>query len=135
MYFFLLTTYSNYIASIEALALLDQLKKQQKQKIEKRTIFWRQAHPGFLEINIPKRYRSSQRKCFTKRLSLKLTPYLQKNTSVGVSFLIKLQAFISATLLKRDSNTGISSGYCKIFKNTHFKEDLRTTAFDHRQNL
>ena len=30
-------------------------------------------------------------------------------------FLIKLQAFRPATFLKRDSNTGVSCGYCEIF--------------------
>ena len=33
-------------------------------------------------------------------------------------FLIKLQAFILATFLKRDSNTGVSCEYCKNFKNS-----------------
>ena len=40
-------------------------------------------------------------------------------------FLIKLQAWRSVTLLKRDSNTG---EYCKIFKNTYFKEYLQVAA-------
>ena len=43
MYFFLLTNYSNFIAFDEALALPDQLKKLQKQKLEKRTIFQKQT--------------------------------------------------------------------------------------------
>ena len=33
-----------------------------------------------------------------------------------------------ATLLKRDSNTGLSCEYCQIFKNTYFEEQLRATA-------
>ena len=33
-----------------------------------------------------------------------------------------------ATLLKRDSNTGVSCQYCEIFKNTYFEELLRMTA-------
>ena len=40
-------------------------------------------------------------------------------------FLIKLQAFRPATFLKRDSNTGVSCGYCEIFKNSFFRENLR----------
>ena len=45
-------------------------------------------------------------------------------------FLIKLKAFRPATLLKRDSNTGLfSCGYCQNFKNTYFEEHLRTAAF------
>ena len=35
-------------------------------------------------------------------------------------FLIKLQAFKSVTLLKRDFNTAASCQYCKIFKNSFF---------------
>ena len=41
-------------------------------------------------------------------------------------FLIKIQAFKPGTLLKRDPNTGDSSEYCEIFKNTYFEEHLRT---------
>ena len=40
-------------------------------------------------------------------------------------FLIKLQAFRPVTFLKRDSNTGVSCEYCKIFKNSFFMEHLR----------
>ena len=40
-------------------------------------------------------------------------------------FLIKLQVFRPTTFLKRDSNTGVSCGYCEIFKNSFFKENLR----------
>ena len=39
--------------------------------------------------------------------SLKISQYSQENTCVGVS-------------LKRDSNTGASGGYYKIFKNSFF---------------
>ena len=39
-------------------------------------------------------------------------------------FLIKLQAFRSATLLKRDSGTGAFCEYCEIFKNAYFEENL-----------
>ena len=40
-------------------------------------------------------------------------------------FLIKLQAFRPATSLKRDSDTDVSCGYCKIFKYSFFIEHLR----------
>ena len=43
-------------------------------------------------------------------------------------FLIKLQAWGSATLLKRDSTQLLSCEVCEIFKNTYFKEHLWTTA-------
>ena len=86
---------------------------------------------GFLEIIIPKRYRSSHHRCFTKRLFLKSLPYSQENTCVGVSFLIKLQAFSSATLSKTDS-AQVFPVDIAIFlkKNTNSKEHLQTTAFD-----
>ena len=35
---------------------------------------------------------------------------------------------MSATLLKRDSTQLFSSKICEIFKNTYFKEHVRTTA-------
>ena len=38
-------------------------------------------------------------------------------------FLIKLQAFRPATFLKRDS--GVSCGYCELYKNIFFIENLR----------
>ena len=40
-------------------------------------------------------------------------------------FLIKLQAFRPGTFLKRDFNTGVSCGYCELFKNSFFIENLR----------
>ena len=40
-------------------------------------------------------------------------------------FLIKLQKFRPATLLKSDSNTGFFCECCKIFKNSFFVEHLR----------
>ena len=43
-------------------------------------------------------------------------------------FLIKLQAFKPAYLLKRDSSTGVSCEHCEIFKNTYSKVHLGTTA-------
>ena len=45
-------------------------------------------------------------------------------------FLTKLQTWRSVTLLKRDSNTGVSCEYCEIRKNTYFEEHMRTAAFD-----
>ena len=45
-------------------------------------------------------------------------------------FLIKLLALTPATLLKRDSNTGVSNEYCEIFKNLYFEEPLPTAASD-----
>ena len=50
-------------------------------------------------------------------------------------FLIKLQTFMTATLLKRDSYTAVSFEICGIFKNTCFEEHLRTAASVSRGQL
>ena len=52
---------------------------------------------------------------------------IHRKTTVLESLFIKARR--SATLLKMDSNIGISSEYCEIFKNTYFEEHLRTTTF------
>ena len=44
---------------------------------------------------------------YKKKLLSKISQYSQENICVGVSFLIKMQAFRPTTLLKRDSNTGV----------------------------
>ena len=68
------------------------------------------------------------RKCSTRKLFLKISQYSQENTCVGISFLIKMQAFRAPALLKRDSNTGVFCEHWEIFKNTYFEEHLRTAA-------
>ena len=52
----------------------------------------------------------------------------QENTCVGVSFLIKLQVWGPATLLKRDYNTYVFLWNQQNFTNTYFEEYLRTAA-------
>ena len=42
-----------------------------------------------------------------KKVLLKISQILQENPRVGVSFLIKLHALRPATLLKRNTNTGV----------------------------
>ena len=44
--------------------------------------------------------RSSHRRCSIKKLFLKISQYSQENTCVGIFFLIKLQPYRPATLLK-----------------------------------
>ena len=39
-----------------------------------------------------------------------------------------MQTFRAATLLKRDSKTGVFLWYCELFMNSYFEEHLRTTA-------
>ena len=43
-------------------------------------------------------------------------------------FLTKVQAWKSAALLKRDSNTGVFLWILRIFKNTYIEKHLRTTT-------
>ena len=58
----------------------------------------------------------------------KVSQKLQKNTCVGVSFLIKLQA-LGLQLIKKDNLTHVFfSEFCEIFKNTFFTEHLRVAA-------
>ena len=55
---------------------------------------------------------------FYKKLPLNILQYSQENSCVGLSFLIKTQAFSSATLLKRESNTGVFLRILQNLKNT-----------------
>ena len=48
-----------------------------------------------------------KRKCSTRKLFLKISQYSQENTCVGISFLIKMQAFRAPALLKKVSNIGV----------------------------
>ena len=62
---------------------------------------------------------------FFKTLNLKnFSKFTEKHLCCSL-FLIKLQAFKPATSLKRDSDTDVSCGYCKIFKYSFFIEHLR----------
>ena len=60
------------------------------------------------------------RKCSTRTLFLKISQYSQENACVGISLLIKMQAFRAPTLLKWDSNTGVFCEHWEIFKNNYF---------------
>ena len=65
---------------------------------------------------------------FKKKSYLLKFPNIHRKPPVLDHFLIKLQTFRPAILLKRNSNTDVSYEYCKIFKNTYFEEHLRTPA-------
>ena len=54
----------------------------------------------------------------------KFVIFTGKHLSWGL-FLIKFQVYRSTNLLKIDSNTGVSCGYCKIFKNSFPIQQLR----------
>ena len=56
--------------------------------------------------------RSSSCRCFSKQLFLKISQYSQKNTCVGVSFLIHLHA---CNFIKRNSDTG--GFFCEYCEN------------------
>ena len=65
-------------------------------------------------------FRSSRCQMFFKMGILKILQYSQENTSVGVVFFMKLQTWRSVTLLKRDSNTGVSSWIMRNFQGPLF---------------
>ena len=56
-------------------------------------------------------WEKATRSVLQKKLVSKISPYIQENTCVGVSFwwsLIKMQVWRPATLLKRDSSTDVN---------------------------
>ena len=66
---------------------------------------------------------AATRGVFLKKVFLKIS---QKNTFVGVSFLIKLQL----QLYQKETPTQVfSCEICDIFKSTYLEEHLQTTAF------
>ena len=74
-------------------------------------------------------YRSSHKRCFTEKAVLKnFAIFTGKHP--GVRLFKKSQAFKQATLLKRDSKTGVFLWILWIFKNYCFEEHLRTDASD-----
>ena len=52
--------------------------------------------------------------------SLEIDKFFKSPEAATGGFLYKKLA----TLLKRDSDTGVSCEYCKVFKNTYFEEKL-----------
>ena len=92
--------------------------KAMVQKILKMSILYSKA---FKDIyHGIKFWNSAMNRCFIKKLFLKTSQYSLENTCLGV-FFDKMQALSPATLLKRDSNTGV---FLCIFKNTYFEEHL-----------
>ena len=62
---------------------------------------------------------------FFKIVVLNISHISQENTCVGVSFLIKMQAWRRATLSKKTPTQVFSYEICEIFKNKFFTEHLR----------
>ena len=58
--------------------------------------------------------------------------FAQENTCVGVSFLIKLQAYEACNFIKKDPTQAFSCEIFKIFKNTYFEEHLRAAVSQNR---
>ena len=79
-------------------------------------------------------YRSSNRRCFERKVFLAISQNSQEYTCARVSFLIKLQASASE---KRDSSTMFSCEFCEVSKDTFFTEHLwaTTSAIMRTQNL
>ena len=61
--------------------------------------------------------KSSRSRMFFKKVVLKNFAIFTGKYLCWSLFLIQLQAFRPATLLKRDSNTVVSCEYCKVFIN------------------
>ena len=75
-------------------------------------------------------FQKQPRVIFHKKTVLKKFSNIHRKTPVSESlFLINLQSFRPATLLKRDSTQVFSCEYCEIFKNTYFEEHPRTSEF------
>ena len=69
-----------------------------------------------------KKSKSSRSQLFFELNRIKnLAIFTGKNLWSGL-FLIKLQTFRPAAFLKQDSNTGVSCGYCEIFKNSFLEK-------------
>ena len=66
------------------------------------------------------------RSSYKRKVVLKISQNSLENTRVGVSFSIKLQASGQETPIQV-----FSFEFCKLFKNTFFKEHLRVTASKH----
>ena len=74
-------------------------------------------------------FKSSHRRCSVKKGVLKkVANFTGKHLCRGL-FLIKLQAFRFATLLKETPTLVFYCEICEIFKNTYFEEFLPTTAY------
>ena len=68
------------------------------------------------------------RSCSIKKVLLKFLQNSQESISAGVSFLKKLTKRGN----KKGSSTVFSREFCKIYRNTNFKECLQTAAITKR---
>ena len=75
-----------------------------------------------------KKSRNSHQRCSIKKAVLKNFAIFTGIHLCWSLFLIKLQAYRPAILLKTDSTKGFFCEYCEIFKNTLFEKHLQTTT-------
>ena len=72
---------------------------------------------------------ASARRCFAKKIFLKIFQNSLENNFVGVSVLIKLQA-VGLQLCKKDYSAGVfSCVFYKVFQNTFFIEWVRVLLY------
>ena len=71
---------------------------------------------------------SSHQSCSIKKVVLEIFAIFTRKHLCSSHFLIKLQSFGAATLLKETLTQVFFCEYCEIFKNTYFEKQLRTTA-------
>ena len=77
--------------------------------------------------------RSSHQRCSVKKAAFNIFAIFAGKNLCWSLYLIRLQAWRPATLLKSDSNAGSSCKYCKIINNTYFEEHPWTTASELRR--
>ena len=78
----------------------------------------------------------SQRRCSTKKAVLKNFAMFTRKHLLWSLFLIKVQTFRPANLLKWTPTQTFCCEYCEIFKSTYFKKHLWTAAsMSQRVNL
>ena len=76
-----------------------------------------------------KEFRSSHRRCFIKKVLLKISQNSQENTCARVSFLMNLQVLGLQRYEKRKSGTCVSLWILWYFEEHLFVEHLWATAF------
>ena len=117
--------YKNFMRWVQALLIIRKIYFFLVNSIVKRWRTWFKSiviRIILLAINW-----SSLQGCSIKKLFKNLAVFTEKHLYRSL-FLIKLQAFRAATLLKRDFNKGASLWILQKFKNTYFKEHLQTAA-------
>ena len=87
--------------------------------------------PGFL-IHWRIFFWSNHRRCFVKKTVLKNFAIFTGEHLCWSVFLIKLLVFSPATLIKRNSDTGVFLWILRIFKSTYLEKHLQMIAFTFR---